>query len=250
MKHLLSFLLLAGVAFAQQWQLGTHTTPPSSGSSGWTLVQHVPVTGAACGTGSTSCTATVAPTGSGHLLVILGTIYNTSQSVSFVTSAACGVSWAYPAGAHYYNGAQGAGTNGAYCLSSASGVTSITVTLSGTPGSGLQTFDFIEYAWSGSTISLDGAPASGNVIESSTPSGIAQTLSGSNDVIVQWIRTDRSTSSDVTSISGSYSNPFDTPTADATGYAGSINTSNGAAPTWTLDISVQTQVASMAFSGT
>jgi hypothetical protein len=249
MKRILTFILL--VAAGQQWQIGSHTSPPSGGGGGtWTLVQHVAVTGATCGTGNISCTATVAATGTGHLLVILGTMYNTSQSVSFVTSAACGGSWAYPAGAHYYNGATGAGTNGAYCTSSASGVTSITVTLSGTPGSGLQTFDFIEYAWSGSTISLDGAPASGNVGESETPSGLAQTLSGSNDVIVQWIRTDRSTSSDVTAISGGYSNPFDTPSGDATGYAGLINTSNGSAPTWTLDTSVQTQVAAMAFSGT
>jgi hypothetical protein len=215
----------------------------------WTLVQHVPVT---CPQTNATCTATLDfPTGSGHLITILGTVYNTVSAVtiSSVTSAVCSGSWFYPPGATVYNGGDGSGTNGAYCLNSASGKTTITVTLSAGTGAGYQTFDFLEYAWSGSTILLDGTPASiNNTSASSTVSGVAQTITGSHDVIVQWI----SCSWAINSISGSYTTPFDAVTGGNgyAAYAGWTNTSSGTpTPTWDLSNLVGGQTASMAFSG-
>jgi hypothetical protein len=230
--------------------LAAELTVTAAGSTpSWTLVQHVPVT---CAQTNATCTAILDfPTGSGHLITILGALYNTVSAVtiSSVTSTVCSGSWFYPPGATVYNGADGSGTNGAYCLNSASGKTSITVTLSAGTGAGYQTFDFIEYAWSGSTILPDGAPASvNNTTESSTVSGVAQTLTGSDDVIVQWI----SCAWAIKSISGSYTTPFDAVTGGNgyAAYAGWINTSTGTpTPTWALSNFVGAQTASMAFSG-
>lgn len=59
------------------------------------------------------------------------------------------------------------------------------------------------------------------------PAGIGLTLTGSNDVIVQYVNY----GTNATAISGTYTSPADFP--GGSGVAGSINTSSGTAPTWT-----------------
>ena len=132
-----------------------------------------------------------------------------------------------------------------YCLSSASGQTSLTATASlPVVNWGL---NVTEYSWSGSAINIDGA-ATGTFSNTATgsPSGVARTLGCvtlNGDVILQWIRGDA-----ITAVSGGYSSPaeFD---GDVAGYAGKINTGVGSAPTWT-QTSFAYEIASVAFCGT
>jgi hypothetical protein len=106
-----------------------------------------------------------------------------------------------------------------------------------------------EYHWSGSSITLDGTPASTLTASSnSTKPGVAQALSGTHDVIVQMIQQ----TYPITAIDGTYTNPTDLGgiAYSQNGFAGSINTSSGAAPNWTTPMyNVTAVVASMAFQG-
>jgi hypothetical protein len=204
----------------------------------WTMVQHVPRASGGCG--ATSCAATVTATGTGNVLVVLGGYHSgTTMSFSSITGA-CSSSWVIPAGVHQDQGS--IGVNGAYCLTSTAGVTTITANYSSTV-SGDSQLDVIEYHWSGSTIAVDGTPASSQNGSCVSPcAGVAQTLTGASDVIVQWIVWNAPSA-----ISGVYTNPFDVVSTNQ-GFAGAINTIVGTAPTWT-GATFQVERASMAFSG-
>lgn len=205
----------------------------------WSLVNH---TVHDCGT-TQNCTLTIPSTTSGNLLVVALAYCCTSGvtlTITSVSSANCSVTWQIPSGTSSYSATHGLGVHGAYCLSAASGQTSITVNLSGINGGDTE-YDILEYNWSGSSIALDGTPASANDSNCSSCAGVAQTLTGSRDVIVQWTR-----GTTVTAISRFYTNPADF--ANNSGFGGAINTTTRTAPTWTQS-QFDAAVASMAFSG-
>lgn len=234
--------LLSWLTPVPQQPIGGITGHAATGT--WTLVNHTNGLVATC-SGNLNCTLTIPSTTAGNLLVVPGTSYTTGQvTLTGISSATCTSGWVIPAGTGNYDSTLLGSVMGAYCLNIAAAQTSITMVYS--PATFQGSFDILEYHWSGSTIALDGTPSStDNTMVSTSPAGVAQTLTGSKDVIVQWI-----IGTGVTAVSGSYTNPFDTAAfaVPSAGYAGVLNTSSGAAPTWTQTISVSV-VASMAFKG-
>jgi hypothetical protein len=225
----------------------------------WTMVQHVDAIAMAEPTHCTNATPSVCTVpltqalGSGNLVVVLtgsNTSNNSGANITITTIAAgaCSGSWQIPAATNGNDGG-GSTTSGAYCLSDAtnSGSTNLSVTISHVlSGGDVGYVEVIEYKWSGSTIALDGTPANTTNTASTSPSGQAQTLTGSTDIIVQWIV---AANGDITAVSGSYTNPFAVSANTNMAFAGVLNTSSGTAPTWTLLNSHASGVVSMAFKG-
>jgi len=151
----------------------------------WTLTQG-PSTAInnACATGSTTCAVTVSSTGSSHLLVAGIASTANGTTISSVTPAACSVTWTHASSANL------AGSAGSvdlyYCTKSASGQTSITITVNAAPGAAW-TAAIWEASSSLGTIAIDsGATPSGNKNDSSnctSCAGVSLTLSGNNDFI-------------------------------------------------------------------
>jgi hypothetical protein len=202
--------------------------PRHEARASWTLVQHVSNT--SCARNSSTCAVTVGATGSGNVLiaVVLDTIV-----VPPIASISGAGTWNLCPASACFSGANTA-IDAAYNLNSTGGITSITVTLNGsgcTAGGCHWTTEILEYSMSaGSTASYDTANAPGSFPSGTTTfwPGVTTTLTGTNDVIVQYI--DRQAA--VTAISGSYTDPADF-LASKYGVAGAINTSSGASPTWT-----------------
>jgi len=185
----------------------------------WTLVQHP--NNAACS--GTSCSVTVSATGSGHLITVI--VQPNTATNTTISSVSGGGTYTHCTNCAASNGAGGA-IDASYTLSSTSGATSISATLSQSGGASW-TMEVFEYSFTNGPISLD---ASGNRVQTTNvanPAGVALTLTGTNDVIVQggWYTTP------FTAISSPYSSPADFPGGN--GAAGAINTSSGTAPTWT-----------------
>lgn len=147
----------------------------------WTLTQ---VKGSsACG-GTTTCSVAVTSTGAGHLLVAgLLTNANGADAISSVTAAACSGSWV-----HCPNCSIGAAGNGSldfsYCLNSASGQTSIVITLSASATAEIAVI--FEASSSLGGIALDtGTTPSGTKSDATCTScaGVTLTLSGNNNFV-------------------------------------------------------------------
>ena len=153
------------------------TVTPAGGSSTFTLVQQVGVQNCA---GSTTCSIKVAATGSNHLLVV--TAGSASGTPSFVTGVSGGGTWTVPTGCQISNGDWGS-VNCAYALSSTSGATTITLTLSNSNSFHVVVWEYSFTAPSTSLDAIGAAQLSGN---GSHVSGVNLGLSGSNDAILQW----------------------------------------------------------------
>ena len=143
----------------------------------FTLVQQV---GVHVCNGSTTCNIKVAATGSNHLLVV--TAGSAAGTSSLVTGVSGGGTWAAPTACQTSNGNWGS-VSCAYNLSSTSGATTITLTLSNT---NTYNVEFWEYSFTSSSASLDALAATQQTGNGSTVSGVNLTLGGSNDVILQW----------------------------------------------------------------
>ena len=184
-----------------------------------TLVQKA--SNASCAGNSANCSVTVAATGASHLLIV-SAAWPGAFSISSVSG---GGSWVCPANAvGADNGSLGSAM--CYVLSSTSGATTITVNTSAVPNGGW-TIEFREYSPTG-TLTFDTA---GNVDDSTnctSCSGVNLTLSGTNDLIVQLVNPTGS----VTAVSSGWGGT-DFPGPDYIGIADEIQTSSGAAPTWT-----------------
>lgn len=159
MKLILALLLFCSPAFAT-----------------WTLTQVKDTT--TCN--GTTCAVTVTSTGSAHLLVAGILPQTTSTTITGVTAGACTGSWTHAASTNT------TGVDLYYCLNSVSGQTSITITGSGSIGTGAGIAIIWEAASSLGTIAVDsGATPSG--IKSDTTctacAGVTLTLSGNNDFI-------------------------------------------------------------------
>jgi len=133
-----------------------------------------------------------------------------------------------------------------YVLSAtATGQTTVTCNFSANNWSGAyNSCSVYEYHWSGASITFD---TSNGAVDATctTCAGVALTLGGTTDVIIQTAIT--IPGSGVTAISGTnYTNPKQF--YSGTGDAGWINTSDGTAPNWTQGSSTLTVMA-LAFKG-
>ena len=135
----------------------------------------------------TTCTLTIPSTGSGHLLFIEAG----DESFTHITSVSGGGSWVVPTGSNSCQAqlaiaSQNNAASCAYALSSTSGTTSITVTMS---GGAATNFAVWEVATNTGAFVLDTQASVINNSNSFYPTGPALTLSGKNDVIFQlaWV---------------------------------------------------------------
>lgn len=241
MKNLLLALVLALGALPCGAQVfiggnsmtaGASDIPAPGATNTFTLVQG----GVQTCSGSTSCSLAVSSTGSGNLIVLAVT--NVNGTADYLSSATGGGTWVVPAGCQLSNNSAGA-VSGAYVLSSTSGTTSIALTLSATTTYHVA---FLEYSRSGGASVLDGACAThNNSSNTTTPVGVAQTLTGTNDVIIQWLT---SGGTSPTAIDGSYGNFIG---ANQGAWADLENTTSGTAPSYSGGSSAQSVSASLAF---
>lgn len=205
-------------------------------SGSWSLVQEVIGRSAdaddvSCVT--TTCTVTVASTGSNHGATIdYFDINGSGITISSVTGG-CTAGWVVQSSSHLGSGTYG-DFNAATCTQTASGATSVAVVLSSAPS---QTeVGYHEWAWGGSSISTLGTPGGTNVNSSSSSSqtGVALTCSGTV-VVVQFINLS-------TGVATGVSSPYTGFTTTETGHSGNnlfnahayvLNQTSCSAPTWT-----------------
>ena len=204
----------------------------------WSLTQ-VKGNGSCAGNNST-CSVTVTSTGSGHVLFVGVIVPRTAT----ITSASGGGTYTL-CGTTCRNGNTTTGfTDGAYVLSSTSGVTSISATVSTTFGGGSTWVTFVL------ELSTDSGPAlfdtsNNNLVTTNCTSctGTALTLGGTNDAIVTWASCG-GTCSGITT----YTNDLANPSGD--GVAHLLNTASGTAPNWSQSPSSNLTSAAIAFKET
>ena len=207
------------------------------------VVQKVATNSSSCS--GTTCTITVASTGSGHLLVLAGVGDSTGSAHSF-SSASGGGSWVHCTACTnggLFFGSTYSSNDIAYVLSSSSGATSITWTWNGSmTSSGLL---FEELSYSGSTITYDTAGNGGLLAACSSCSGVALSPAGSQEVIIQYGNPLNS----ITGISGgTYGNLIiDSNFSDS--FATQLNSANGTAPAWSTSSSGTFWPIAIAFKG-
>lgn len=194
---------------------------------------------------TTTCTLTVPSTGTGHALM-LGAMNAAGSGITISSVSGGCSSWVVDASAHK-SSASITDMNGAYCLSSTSGATSVVVTFSTTAGTAVVMM--YEASWSGSSITHDTTASTQNAA-SATPSGQALTLTGT-DAVMQFVTSAGGT---VTTVNAPYttlfknSDPAGGGAFSFTGGSAALNPT-GSAPTWTLSASQPTLVFGMALKG-
>jgi len=134
----------------------------------------------------------------------------------------------HPAGCQVAVNGSDLATDCGYVLSSTGGVSAITFTYTnGNSTSGYTAISMFEYHTTlTAAFDVDGTRVSST---GGSPAGVTLTLTGSNDVIAQNIN---GLSGGASAITGTYTNPADF--IAGFGWAGSINTNSGTAPTWTI----------------
>ena len=191
----------------------------------WTMTQHV--ISATCPTSNNpTCTVTVASTTAGDV----GVIAYAADSGCTVGAITGGGTWSTCTGCSVDNSTVGYHLEARETLSLAGGATSLSLQINCT--SNPWHFTFIELHTT-LTPAFDvaantGAENTGTNV--STEPGAALSLTGANDAIVQIAGQDWS--DNVTAITSPYSSYADVGNPQA--FATAINTSSGAAPTWTL----------------
>ena len=220
---MLRLVILVSIAACGRIGFAIEDHDAGSGSDiAWSLIQSKT---SACGGPIGSCTITVAPTGSSHLLGIVLAANTVEFTPGTISSIAGGGTWIHPplcatADAEPF-------VDCAYATSSSAGATSITVTLDGE--SNHVELMFFELGAPPGPITLEELPAVTS-LGTINPVGEATTPSG-NDAIVQAI----SWEAPILSIDGPYQPSFLTISdgGNVAAIAFSVNTSDGAAPTWT-----------------
>jgi hypothetical protein len=166
------------------------------------------------------------------LLVLKASTYgnnNTVLSTATVPTGGCSTAWVVPTASQKLGGVSTGAISDAYCLSSVAGATTVNITWNGsTPGG--STVQPWELSFTGSSVILDTGSSGGiGTVSNSattTPPGVALTLSGTNDEIIQQINFAGGNATSITL----YSNFVN---GDFWASADLENTTNGAAPTWT-----------------
>jgi hypothetical protein len=203
----------------------------------WTVVQH---NVKSCLATSATCAITVASTGTGNVIAIGMSVGNNTD---LIVSVSGGGTFTHPATACHAVNSTTRGSDCAYTLASTSGATSITVTR--TAAVSAWQIGIAEYSFTSSPVSLDtGTPQIRTQASAVTSCpGVALTLAGTNDVIFQI---------DSSANPSSISTPFlfiSDFSGNGGGYASSINTIGGAAPTWTQS-SAASALSAIAFTET
>ena len=193
---------------------------------------------------SPSCSLSIPPTGSGHLLYIEAADM-TSGRISSING---GGAWVVPTGSNtcQITLSGGYALSCGYVLSSNAGVVSLSVTMSGNTNA---SFAIWELASASGPFSFDVEGAATNN-PSFDPSGVALALSGSNDVIFQSAFVPGGTSS-----VSFYPMPRVPPGGQGAMFMNAnaasvvlLNTANGAAPLWVNQQNNATVVSAVAFS--
>jgi hypothetical protein len=222
---------------------------PGGGGFKWTIVQKA--VHSACGVSNTCTVTGLNPLGAGHVGVLIAPMAG-STTMAFSSGSgggsysACPVFPAANACTKVLNlgGSNWAASIVAYNLTTASGGTTAAMTTTGTMV-GWDLF-FVELAWSGASDSFDTGGSNTIVTPCSSCAGVALTLAGSQEAIIQLCNT----GSSCTAISGgTYGNFLNDSDNDA--IAIQINSNNGAAPTWTQSPAADLQLAvAIAIKGT
>ena len=189
-----------------------------------TQVQQV-TAGAKCSSGTTtSCGVTIAPTGSGHVLIAIFEVQSAGSSVSAVSG---GGTWVHAPRCAAYSAGPGGNVDCWYVLSSTPGATTVTGTVTSGSGRGVQFYELS--VGPGCSGVYDNSGSANNNSPNSSQPGIELKLTGTNDAIVQGILAGAS----IVSINGGYA-------ISAAGGASNhyaallLNTNSAAAPAWTL----------------
>jgi hypothetical protein len=191
----------------------------------FTLVQHNGILSTP--TGSTYTYTPSQSIGTGNLGVLI--VNNANVTTDFISSVANGGTWIVPAGCQLGQGSWGA-VSCAYNLSTTS-TSTLALTFAASSNYSICLF---EYSFSPGPASLDTIPAPvNNGSSSTTQPGVAVTVNGASDVIVQS-SIGATTANGPSSVS-TYGNLL-TPTNSNTGCADLENTTSGAAPTWTWPV--------------
>ena len=193
-------------------------------------------TGHFCSTAATSCSVTVTALGAGHLVYVAGAESTNTVSLSSVT--ATGETFTVDSGCRNAGDSTTGGTDCAYTLSAVGGATTVTCNWSASTAG---TCYVKEFPFTNSPASKD---ASSSIFDSSACGscpGVALTLTGTNDVIMQAA----ACGDTCTAISSPYTGTFNV--GDGNGYAHSLNTTSGTAPTWTQTSSARLAGHAIAF---
>lgn len=214
-------VLLAILLLLQQGMMPGPGTPHAAGGGGATLalIQH-PQSISNCTAGGSTCSVTLTQAlGIGHLLVVASANVTSSSTITsinvggtFVPCTGCAV-----------NGSTLA-AQGGWVLSTTATAGPIVITYSAAVSGDV--VELREYSCTGGTVSHDADATADNGTDTSPFNGATLTLTGTNDVIVQWA--DGKTI-DPTSVSAPYGN-FDS--AGGVGVADRLNTSSGTASSW------------------
>jgi hypothetical protein len=206
------------------------------------LIQHVPGTSTSS-SGIKSLGVTVSSTGSGDVIIVVFAAAANTKTLSGVTcrpNACTGANAFVHCSSCVGAYSTAVSTDIYYTLDSEGGDTTITPAFTDTAGSALSV-DIFEYSFSGSSVAVDsGSPNGGNVHNSTHTlrGGVALTIDGSNDLIVQGFG--MSSAVACRAVSSPYSTTADFVRSDAGAgssyscYAASANTASGTAPTWTF----------------
>lgn len=200
----------------------------------FSLVQSV--ASAACGGTSATCAVTVASTGSGNVILVW-LAGSADPALSVISSVSGGGTYSVPAGCAITDAGNNFSASCAYTLSSTSGTTSITVTRNNSTTEVWRVY-VEEYSFTGSGVALDpgGSGGVGTVDQTSTCStctGVPLSIaSGPNDLIGQFAVGNSGVS--VSSVAGLY--VLESAVASS-GYADNLNTTSGAAVSWTFSTS-------------
>lgn len=204
----------------------------------WTFVQTA--TTATCTSTSNTCAVSgLATLGAGHVVIVIMDI-TLSATISSVSDGA-GSTWNLCPTSECHNGTLSAKQiDMAYTINELGATATITVTRSNSTSATWRVRAY-EFAPTGS-VSYDKGGNSASSSATTAPPGVALTLSGSNDVIVQAIF-----GGTVTAIDGAYNGNGTFSTNFAWAYA--LNTTTGTAPTWT-QASTTAAVAAIAIKET
>lgn len=188
-----------------------------------------------------SCSLTIPSTGSGHLLYIEAGDLTSSR----ITSVSGGGTWVTPSGSNtcQITLSSANALSCGYVLSSTAGATSLSVTMTGSTNA---SFAIWEVDTTSGPFAFD-AQGSGTNSPSYNPSGVALSLTGTNDVIFQSIYVPGGTSSvsfyPMPRIPGQGTQFFN----NEASCAARLNTADGAAPLWADEQNNATAVTGIAF---
>lgn len=240
-------LLLA--AFLQTLPIGSVGPFSGGGGSGtWTLVQYKNHSSTGQGTGGGTCTVatcsmTITAPAAGDLIVITGGM-SYSSAITLNTPTVTGQTFT-----HCPNSGGQSSSGWLDCwyeLSSAANATTTATCVPSNTGGAYLACAYWEYHWSGTSVTLDNAPAVGTDASCTSCAGVAVTAAGT-DVVLQLGLPANS----ITAISdATYSNPANYFGTDDFGNAGKLNASGTlTTPNWTQSPTGTATVMGLSFEG-